>query len=236
MYSQPARSPQGRRQHRHSMEGSRRHQQSGICMLGPPYSTFGYWTDRQTSLLQRSPILPSPLIQCTRPVRHSAIWISSVRVQSRRSLCSFDKTLPRGWADSVGRQADRPTNCIPHPLFLFLWYDAGMGVGLCCFIAVHIDSAVRCRIRSFHTHLQHASSTTPSYCPPPSCPFTLPTRVIACCFPFRRHAYSRRLSSVQLLKTSGISCLSADPQRGSLAGVWLVRRPVWEDSSSMLGG
>ena len=42
--------------------------------------------------------------------------LSSTRVQSRRSLCSFDKTLPRGWADSVGRQADRPTNCIPHPI------------------------------------------------------------------------------------------------------------------------
>lgn len=98
------------------LEGSRRHQQSGICMLGPLYSAFGYWTDRQTSLLQRSPLSPSPLIKCTRPVRHSAIWISSVRVQSRRSLCSFDKTLPRGWADSVGRQADRPTNCVPHPV------------------------------------------------------------------------------------------------------------------------
>ena len=55
------------------LEGSRRHQQSGICMLGPLYSAFGYWTDRQTSLLQRSPLSPSPLIKCTRPVGHSAI-------------------------------------------------------------------------------------------------------------------------------------------------------------------
>lgn len=44
-----------------------------VCMLGPLYSAFGYWTDRQTSLLQRSPLSPSPLIKCTRPVGHSAI-------------------------------------------------------------------------------------------------------------------------------------------------------------------
>ena len=55
------------------LKGSRRHQQSGICMLGPLSSAFGYWTGRQTSLLQRSPVLPSPLIECTRPVGHSAI-------------------------------------------------------------------------------------------------------------------------------------------------------------------
>jgi hypothetical protein len=56
---------------------SRRHQQCGICMLGPLYSAFGYWTDRQTFLLQRSALLPSPLIECTRQVEHSAIWISA---------------------------------------------------------------------------------------------------------------------------------------------------------------
>lgn len=61
--------------HRHLKEADGTNRVAYICMLGSPYSTFGYWTDRQTSLLQRSPPWPSPLGVCTRRVELSAIWI-----------------------------------------------------------------------------------------------------------------------------------------------------------------